>query len=109
MMKMKLCFVFLSLVLSWVGKDAVADGPVQYNPGNAKSDSPQYCPAASASGQSITYAPQGALIKKITKVKDAAYKKAWSGTRQDLEAVVAKAEKCMGLKARHPRFARECK
>ena len=96
-MTMRLCFFFLSLVLSLARKDAMADDSLPYNPGNARPDNLQYCPTASASGQSISYAPQGALNKKITQVKDEAYKKAWSGTWKDLEAIVAKAEKMYGF------------
>ncbi len=96
-MRMKLCFVFLSLVLLGARKDAMAEGSVQYNPGNARPGNLQYCPAASASGQSISYAPQGALFKKFTKVKDEAYEKAWSGTWKDLESIVANAEEMYGF------------
>lgn len=94
--RMGLRFVFLSLVLSWARRGAMAEGSVQYKPGNARPDNLHYCPAAPASGQSISYAPQGALITKIAKVKDEAYNNAWSGTRKDLEAIVNKAENAYG-------------
>ena len=97
-MKVKSCFAFFfSLTLSLARNDAEAEGSVQYKPGNAQSGNLQYCPAASASRQTISYAPQGALIKKIAKVKDEANKKAWSGTKKDLEAIVEKAEKMYGF------------
>ena len=94
-MNMKLSFAaVLSVVLFAVGNHVVAsEGSVQYKPGNGKFYYRPYCPVMPVSGQSTSYAPRG----KDGNSRNGQVKNAWSGSREELEAIAKAAERKYGF------------